>query len=81
MERNFDLIDIIPSNLKQGVFFCYMSKPKSPGYHQKQAWLEERLAEGLRLKILHEHGGRNTAFIEFIPGEYAWRWCMPRATW
>ncbi len=23
--------------------------------------------------MIHEHGGRDTAFIEYIPGEYAWR--------
>ncbi|MBN2146977.1 MAG: hypothetical protein JW726_06295 [Anaerolineales bacterium] len=73
MNPNFDIIDVNPSNLKQRGFFCYMSKPKTPGYLQKRDWLEKRFAEGLKLKILHEHGGRDTAFIEYIPGEYAWR--------
>lgn len=73
MPENFDIIDVNRSNLKQTGFFCYMSKPKTPGYQQKRAWLEERFAEGLKLKILHQHGGRNTAFIEYISGENAWR--------
>lgn len=73
MNTNFDIIDVNLDNLKQTGFFCYMSKPKTPGYQQKRAWMEARLAEGLKLKILHEHGGRNTAFIEYVPGEYTWR--------
>lgn len=73
MHPPYDLLDITPSNIAQRGFFCYMSKPKSPGYQQKRAWLGARFAEGLRLKIIHEHGGRDVAFIEYIPGEYTWR--------
>ncbi len=73
MESDFEIIDVNVSNLKKTGFFCYMSKPKTPGYRQKQAWLEARFAEGMKLKILHEHGGRDTAFIEYIPGEFCWR--------
>jgi len=50
-----------------------MSKPKAPGYRQKHDWMAARLAEGLKLHMIHEVGGRTTAFIEYIPGEYAWR--------
>jgi len=73
MENRFDIFEVNPSNVDQCGFFCYMSKPKSPGYRQKREWLEKRFAEGLKIKIVHEHGGRDTAFIEYIPGEYAWR--------
>jgi len=27
----------------------------------------------MKIKILHKNGGRDVAFIEYIPGEYAWR--------
>jgi N-acetylglutamate synthase-like GNAT family acetyltransferase len=57
---------------KQG-FFCYMSKRKTPGYAQKRDWMTARLAEGLKLHMIHEIGGRTVGFIEYIPGEYAWR--------
>lgn len=69
----YDLITVGTGNVDKTGFFCYMSKRKEPGYMQKRAWLEERFAEGLTIKIIHEHGGRDTAFIEYIPGEYAWR--------
>ena len=47
-----------------------MSKRKSEGYARKLRWLKQRFAEGLRIKMfaLPERG-----FIEYIPGEFAWR--------
>lgn len=73
MPANYEIVSIDAANLERRGFFCYMSKRKTPGYRQKQDWLRARLAEGLRLKILHENGGRDVGFIEYIPGEYAWR--------
>ena len=64
------LIDVCADNVEQTGFFCYMSKRKSEGFQQKLAWLEARFAEGMRIKMLAlpERG-----FIEYIPGEHAWR--------
>ena len=73
MSQDFEIITVDASNLAQRGFFCYMSKPKSPGYRQKRLWLQARFAEGMKIKIIHEVGGRDTAFIEYIPGEFAWR--------
>lgn len=73
MKQNFDIIDVTPANADKTGFFCYMSKRKEAGYKMKRDWLEARFAEGMKIKILHEDGGRDTAFIEYIPGEYAWR--------
>lgn len=65
-----DIINIGPADLETHGFFCYMSKKKSEGYRRKLAWLKDRFAEGLRLKLLKlpERG-----FIEYMPGESAWR--------
>jgi L-amino acid N-acyltransferase YncA len=73
MAGNFELITVDAGNLDEQGFFCYMSKRKAPGYHQKREWLEARFAEGMRLTMVHETGGRTVGFIEYIPGEYAWR--------
>ncbi len=67
------IITVNTDNLDQHGFFCYMSKPKSPGYRQKREWLEARFAEGMVIKMIHEVDGRTVGFIEYIPGEYAWR--------
>ena len=73
MRSKFEIKTVDSSNVDELGFFCYMSKRKEPGYKQKREWLEARFGEGMKIKILHEHGGRDTAFIEYIPGEYAWR--------
>lgn len=73
MSQDFEIITVDANNVDQRGFFCYMSKPKSPGYRQKRSWLDARFAEGMKIKIVHEIGGRDTAFIETIPGEHAWR--------
>ena len=66
------LIDVRADNVDQTGFFCQMTKKRSPGYQAKLAWLRGRFAEGLRIKMLDlAAGGRG--FIEYIPGEYAWR--------
>ena len=65
-----ELVHVDASNVEKLGFFCYMSKRKSVGYQRKLAWLQARFAEGMRIKMLPlpERG-----FIEYIPGEYAWR--------
>jgi GNAT superfamily N-acetyltransferase len=73
MENGYELLDINENNVDERGFFCYMSKRKAPGYQQKRDWLEKRFAEGMKIKILHEVGNRDVGFIEYIPGEYAWR--------
>lgn len=73
MKINYGIKTVHAGNVDELGFFCYMSKRKEPGYKQKRDWLEARFAEGMKIKIIHEIGGRDTAFIEYIPGEYAWR--------
>ncbi|MBN1219913.1 MAG: GNAT family N-acetyltransferase [Anaerolineae bacterium] len=72
MSNNVEIVTVDASNVEQHGFFCFKSKPKSEGYRRKLAWLEQRFAEGLRIKILYE-GKRSIGFIEYIPGEYTWR--------
>ena len=64
------IIDVDGRNVETTGFFCYMSKPKTEGFRRKLAWLKARFAEGMRIKMyeLPERG-----FIEYIPGEHAWR--------
>ncbi len=73
MDSNIELIQVDAANLDEQGFFCYMSKRKAPGYAQKRDWLMDRFAEGMKLTMAHEKGGRTVGFIEYLPGEYAWR--------
>ena len=66
------IIDVTADNVEETGFFCLMSRRKSDGYRRKLSWLKARFDEGLRIKMLDlSQGGRG--FIEYIPGEYAWR--------
>ncbi len=64
------LVDINQTNVTTEGFFCRMSKMKTEGNKKKLEWLNARFAEGLKIKMfqLPQRG-----FIEYIPGEYAWR--------
>lgn len=67
-----EILSITPENVGKHGFFCYKSKPKSPGRKLKLDWLMPRFAEGLSIKLLVEDG-RQVGFIEYTPGEHAWR--------
>lgn len=70
MDTPVSVIEVTAENVGQVGFFCYMSQRKKPGFALKLAWLRERFKEGLKIRMLQlpERG-----FIEYIPGEYAWR--------
>ena len=70
MTNKYEIIDVRPSNVSETGFFCFMSKRKSEGFRRKLGWVRSRFDEGMRIKMLKlpERG-----FIEYLPGEYAWR--------
>ena len=72
MSEQVEIVTVDATNVDEYGFFCYKSKPKSAGYRQKLGWLRERFAEGMRIQILYE-GKRSVGFVEYMPGEAAWR--------
>jgi ribosomal protein S18 acetylase RimI-like enzyme len=70
MTNKVEIIDVRPANVAETGFFCFMSKKKSAGFRRKLDWVRARFDEGMRIKMLKlpERG-----FIEYLPGEYAWR--------
>ncbi len=66
----FRIIDVNEHNVDEVGFFCAMSKPKSIGFRDKLQWAKQRFREGLRIKMTV---GGARGFIEYIPGEFAWR--------
>ena len=72
--NGYDIITVDAGNVDRLGFFCYMSKPKTPGYRQKRDWLMARFAEGLQIKMLHETGGRTVGFIETSPANTPGAW-------
>ncbi|WP_424941396.1 GNAT family N-acetyltransferase [Aliiroseovarius sp. S253] len=65
-----NLITITNNNVEKHGFFCKMSARKSSAWKRKRAWLADRFEEGLQMRLL---GDGERGFIEFTPGEFAWR--------
>lgn len=66
IDINIDTIDTNPPR-------CFLN-PKHPGYITKRSWLKQRFSEGLTIKHLITIDNKKTiGFIEYIPGENAWR--------
>ena len=77
-EKAYKIVDVNETNLDDYGLLCLKSKKNSEGYKNKLAWIKERFKEGLRLKLLlvnegPKRGLTSRGFIEYIPGEYAWR--------
>lgn len=65
-----EIISVTAETVDRYGFFCKMSARNSAGWDAKRAWLDQRFAEGLQIRLLGE-GERG--FIEFMPGAKAWR--------
>jgi len=52
---------------------CGIRSPAHPGRQQKRCWLESNVKLGLRAKALLAPDGEPGGYIEYIPGEFAWR--------
>jgi hypothetical protein len=73
MNSPTSIITLTPENYTEYGCRCFLN-PKHEGHLKKLDWLKERLAEGLTIKHLFIEGEKNPiGFIEYVPGEYAWR--------
>ena len=73
----YKIINITDGNFDKYDLFCQKSNAKQDGYINKVSWFKQRYKEGLRIKLLMidegKRGFRSRGFIEYIPGQYAWR--------
>ena len=73
MNNLTSIVTLTPENYTEYGCRCFLN-PKHQGHLKKLEWLKERFAEGLTIKHLFVEGEKNaTGFIEYVPGEYAWR--------
>jgi len=71
--ENVKIIDVDENNISEHEPTCFLN-PKNEGYQIKREWLKKRFAEGLKIKLLYLEGEKKpVAFIEYVPGEFAWR--------
>ena len=67
------IISVNSENISEYQPVCFLN-PKNEGYLKKLEWLKERFSKGLIIKLLYlENERKCNGFIEYIPGEYAWR--------
>ena len=66
------LIDLDAANVDQYPL-CGIKNAGHPGLAAKRAWLKAQFAAGLRAKTLLDAGGKPSGYIEYAPGESAWR--------
>jgi len=52
---------------------CGIKNPTHPGRQQKHCWLQANAKFGLRAKMLLAPDGQPSGYIEYLPGEFAWR--------
>jgi len=75
MKPSIKIINITPENafnFTPGPS-CFVN-PKQPGAQMKLEWMKQRFQEGLTIKVLYlEDEQKSAGFIEYIPGEFAWR--------
>jgi len=67
-----EIVTLTEKNFHKYRTFCGLSGRYLEGNAAKDEWLKERFREGLRYK-LYMVNGQKAGFIEYIPGEYAWR--------
>ena len=73
MSNPTSIVTLTPENYTEYGCRCFLN-PKHQGHLKKLEWLKERFAEGLIIKHIFLEGEKNAAgFIEYVPGEYAWR--------
>jgi GNAT superfamily N-acetyltransferase len=61
-----------PENLSHCGIGCITSRGHE-GHAPKVGWLRARFEEGLRFFLYRDQKSRPLAFLEYVPGEYAWR--------
>ncbi|MFH1765120.1 MAG: hypothetical protein ABIF09_13110 [Gemmatimonadota bacterium] len=61
-----------PENLPDCGIGC-LTNPNHEGFGPKVDWLRKRFEEGLRFLLFRDEMGKPMAFLEYVPGEYAWR--------
>jgi ribosomal protein S18 acetylase RimI-like enzyme len=73
MTGKVTIVDVNSKNIEKHPPRCFLN-PKNEGYQIKASWLKKRFSEGMRIKLLYvEDKKKLNGFIEYIPGENAWR--------
>lgn len=68
-----EIVSLTPENYADRGCPCFLN-PKHESHLKKLAWLKDCFTEGFTIKLLLvENEKRPIGFIEYVPGEFAWR--------
>jgi hypothetical protein len=70
--RGVFLEKVGPENYRECGIGCLTNR-RHEGHEPKVDWLEKRFEDGLRYFLFRDEQGNPLAFLEYVPGEYAWR--------
>jgi hypothetical protein len=70
--EGLQVVEVTPAQLGQ-LPCCGVKNTAHEGHRAKKAWLKEYLPKGLRARILLTEDNRQCGYIEYLPGEHAWR--------
>jgi hypothetical protein len=71
-DNDLRVVEVAPGQL--GCLPCCGIKNTLHGGHRaKSAWLSKQLRAGLRARVLLSDDGRQCGYIEYLPGDKAWR--------
>lgn len=68
---HLSLVTVGPENLSECGIWC--RSPEHQGYQCKVDWLRQTFGEGVRFLMFRDDGGKALGFLEYVPGEFAWR--------
>lgn len=71
--NRIDVIDINPENISDYGIFCVFQEEYCSGIKKKIEWFKKCYKQGLRMKMVQDDEKELAGFIEYVPGEYAWR--------
>jgi GNAT superfamily N-acetyltransferase len=71
-DEGITLDKVGPENLSACGIGC-LTNPRHEGFEPKVDWLQQRFAEGLHFLLFRDGQGKPLAFLEYVPGEHAWR--------
>jgi len=66
------LVDVDAANLDT-LPCCGVKRLDHEGRRQKTCWLKTNFKRGAKAKVLLDANGRQCGYIEYLPGEFAWR--------
>lgn len=72
MKQALRVIDVTPGRVGE-LPCCGIKNVMHEGHRCKTAWLMEHFDAGLRARILVTEDNRQCGYIEYLPGEHAWR--------